>query len=115
MPIGKTFLCFVIYHLFPLPISSDGDDHVESVEQCLERNSFHHVEVAANGIDDNPEEPLLDVFASQRPQTHKAQRIGEAVLQGHRGIGKGHQYIIGGSPLASSLLTKVQSYNKFAT
>lgn len=45
---GKTFLCFVIYHLFPLPISSDGD-------------------------------------------------------QG------------GGTPLASSLLTKVQSYNKFAT
>ena len=95
---ARLFLCFVIYHLFPLPISSDGDDHVESVEQCLERNSFHHVKVAANGIDDNPEEPLLDVFASQRPQTHKAQRIGETVLQGHRGIGKGHQYIIGGSP-----------------
>ena len=89
---ARLFLCFVIYHLFPLPISCDGDDHVESVEQCLERNSFHHVKVA-----------------------HKAQRIGEAVLQGHRGIGKGHQYIIGGSPLASSLLTKVQSYNKFAT
>ena len=95
---GKTFLCFDIYHLFPLPISSDGDDHVESVEQCLERNSFHHVEVAANGIDDNPEEPLLDIFACQRPETHKAQGIGETVLQRNCRVGESYQYIIGDAP-----------------
>lgn len=88
----------LFYHLLPLEIACYGNDDIQSVETCLEGNAFYDIQVAANHIDDNPEEPLLDVLACQGPQTHKAQGIGEAVEKWNRRIGIGRQYIIGESP-----------------
>lgn len=88
----------LLYHLLPLEIACYGNDDIQSVETSLEGYAFYDIQVAAYYIDDDPEEPLLDVLACQSPQTHKAQGVGETVEERHCGVGVGHQYIIGESP-----------------
>lgn len=93
-----SFLFALFSSSFPFEISGYGDDDVETIEPSLEWDTFYYIEIAANGIYKNPEEPLFYVFPCQGPQTHKAQGIGEAILQWYRGVGKGNQNIIGDSP-----------------
>ena len=69
----------LLYHLLPLEIACYGNDDIQSVETSLEGYAFYDIQVAAYYIDDDPEEPLLDVLACQGPQTHKAQGVGETV------------------------------------
>lgn len=88
----------LLYHLLPLEIACYGNDDIQSVETSLEGYAFYDIQVAAYYIDDDPEEPLLDVLACQSPQTHKAQGVGETVEKWNRRIGIGRQYIIGESP-----------------
>ena len=71
----------------PFEVSHDGDDDIEAVEGGFEGDAFDDVEVTTHGIDEDPEEPLLDVFAGQRPQADKAQGIGEAVEDRHVTVG----------------------------
>ena len=63
----------------PLKVPCHGDNGIESIESCGERNSFIKVESCQFDVDDNPYPPLFDVFLCQCPQSDEAERITEAV------------------------------------
>ena len=73
------------HHAPPLEVAEDGNDHVKRVERGLERDVLVEIERAGHHVDDNPDEPLLHVFAGQRPDAHETQGCGEGVGHGHRG------------------------------
>ena len=68
-----------LHQLLPLEEAEDGDDDVKGVETSLEGNIFVEVEDAGDHIDGNPDEPLLEVFVRQGPNSDKAEGCGEAV------------------------------------
>lgn len=86
------------HHLLPLPISCYGNNDIKTVEGSLERYAFDNIEITADDVDNNPEEPLLDIFASQSPKTYEAKSIGKGIEERNCGVGKGDEDIICGSP-----------------
>ena len=64
----------LLHHLFPFIISGYCYDDIQAIESGLERNALNDVEIAADGVDDNPEEPLLMYLraSAQRPPKLRA-------------------------------------------
>ena len=79
------------HHAAPLSIAEDGDDDIEGVEGGLEGDVLIEVEAAGDDVDDNPDEPLLQVLACQGPDAHEGERCGEGVGQGHTRVGAGDE------------------------
>lgn len=82
----------------PLAVSHHGDDDVEAIESCLERDALRDIEITAHGIDDDPEHPLLDILPCQCPQAYEAQGISERVHDGHGGVGVVGEDVPRGAP-----------------
>ena len=77
-------------HALPLVVSGNGDDDVETVEDGLEGDALMNVKHGADGIDDHPEEPLLQILTRQCPQADEGQGVGERVEDGHGAVGPRH-------------------------
>ena len=52
----------------PLAVADEGKDCIESVNGGLEGNALADVEPEADGIDNEPKQPLLGILASQCPE-----------------------------------------------
>ena len=87
-----------IHHAFPLEIARNSYHNIESVEESFEWNSLDNVEIAADGINDNPEEPLLDVFLCQCPKSDEAQRVREGIKDRDCAVGEVGKDIVCRSP-----------------
>ena len=77
------------HHAAPAEVAEDGNDDVEAIERCLERNVLVEVEHAGDYIHCNPDEPLFQIFMCQRPDTDERQGGGESIGYGDGGVGKG--------------------------
>ena len=82
----------------PLEVAEDGDDDIDAIEARLEGDILVEIEPAGDHIDDNPDEPLFQIFACQSPDTDDAQGGGEGVEYGDVAVGEARQQEIDGSP-----------------
>ena len=72
----------------PFAIAEEGYDGIEGVEDAVEGYAFIPIEAGADGIDQYPCYPLLEVFAGEHPHAHYAQGSGEGVGNGDRAVGE---------------------------
>ena len=84
----SVFLLIIQRSFLPFEVSGNGDGDIESVEAGGEGQPFIDIEGGELGIDDNPQQPLLHVFAGEPPQSDEAQRVAERVGDGHGGVGE---------------------------
>ena len=71
---------FIIFHHFaPLEVAEDSDNHIQGIEAGLEGDILVEIQPAGDHVDDDPDEPLLEVLARQGPDAHDAQGGGEGV------------------------------------
>ena len=73
---------------FPLQISENSYDDVKSIKAGLEGNILVEVESACDHVNDNPHEPLFEVFPGKSPDADDAQRRGEGIQDRYPGVGK---------------------------
>lgn len=73
--------------LLPLEVARNGYYYIKSVEECLERNALDDVEIAADSVNDDPEEPLFDVFLCQCPKSDEAKCVGEGIKDRDGAVG----------------------------
>ena len=84
--------------LEPLAVAQDGHDGVEGVEAGREGDLLVDIKDGADGIDDEPQQPLLGILLSQGPQGNHTQGGGEAVAQGDAAVGPGDEHPIDDAP-----------------
>ena len=78
----------LLHHVSPLSIAQNGDDHIKRVKRGFEGNVLVKIQAAGDHIDNNPDEPLLQVFTSQSPDAHEREGCGERVGQRHPRVGE---------------------------
>ena len=69
-----------LHEAAPFAVAEEGDDGVEGVEDAVEGDAFVPVEAGADGIDQYPGYPLLEVFAGKHPHSYNAE-------SGSKGVG----------------------------
>ena len=77
-----------VHQPVPTEIAEDGDNHVKGIERSLEGNVFVEIESAGDDVNNNPDEPLFEIFACQGPDAHDTEGCGETVGNGNGGVGE---------------------------
>ena len=78
----------------PFAVAEEGDDGVDGVEDGVEGNAFIPVEAGADGINQDPGYPLLEVFTCQHPHAYNAQGCGKGIGNRNGAVGEISQYEI---------------------
>ena len=92
------FLIPLLHQLPPLEVAKHRDDDINPVKAGLEGDVLVEIEPAGDHVDDNPDEPLLEVLARQGPDAHDAQGGGEGVEDGDVAVGEPGEQEIDGRP-----------------
>ena len=77
-----------VHEAAPFAVAKEGDDGVEGVEDAVEGDAFVPVEAGADGINQYPGYPLLEVFAGKHPHSYYAQGCGEGIGNGDSAVGE---------------------------
>ena len=72
----------------PFAIAEEGDNSVDGVEDSIEGYAFIPIETGADGIDQDPDYPLLEIFTGKHPHAYYAQGGGEGIGDGDCAVGK---------------------------
>ena len=83
---GSGLLC--VHKAVPFAVAEEGDYGVEGVEDAVEGDAFVPVEAGAYGINQDPDYPLLEIFAGEHPHAYYAQGGGEGIGDGDCAVGK---------------------------
>ena len=77
-----------MHEAVPFAVAEEGDYGVEGVEDAVEGYAFVPVEAGAYGIYQDPDYPLLEIFAGEHPHAYYAQRCSEGIGDGDGAVGE---------------------------
>lgn len=86
----------------PLHVANDGKNGVNTIDSCLERYALVDIKRTADGIDQQPQQPLLGKLACQCPQGNDAQCCSEGISHGHGAVSMMRQKPPDGRPQCHS-------------
>ena len=72
----------------PLAVSVEDHEGVDAVEEGAAIDAFVEVEADGDGVDDEPDPPLLDVLAGEHPEADDGEGGGEGVETGDVAVGE---------------------------
>lgn len=82
----------------PLMVSKPDHEGVDAVEEGAAIDALIEVEPNGDGIDDEPDPPLLDVLAREHPEAYDGEGGGEAIEKGDVAVGEPQEEGGEGSP-----------------
>lgn len=85
-------------HFLPFDIPEYRYYHVKRVKACFERYFLIEIKSAGDHVDGDPDEPLLEIFVSQCPNSDDAQGRREAVGNWHGAVSEIAEYQIDSQP-----------------
>ena len=72
----------------PFAVAEEGYDGVNSIEDGVEGDAFIPVKASADGIDQYPCDPLLEIFAGEHPHSDDAHGRSECIGNGDGAVGE---------------------------
>ena len=61
-----------LHHLPPLEVAEHCDDDIQGIKTGLEGDVLVEIQDTGDHVNDDPDEPLLEVLARQGPDAHDA-------------------------------------------